>query len=147
MRVNKNVKLLLLSTLLIITTGSLIGCSNKEEVKKENSQNEQSNTAYNNIPGDEAVKLMEDSEEILILDVRNGDEYASGHIKNAINIPSEDIENKLNEIESYKDKTVLIYCKSGKRSENTAKMLQEKGFTKVYNSVDGVAEYDFDLVK
>lgn len=46
-----------------------------------------------------------------------------------------------------KNKDIILYCRTGNRSGQAAKILSENGFTKVYNSVDGVDEYDFDLVK
>ena len=51
------------------------------------------------------------------------------------------------EITDYRDKTVLVYCQTGNRSEKAAKELVENGFKNVKNATKGVGEYDYTLVK
>ena len=64
-----------------------------------------------------------------IIDVRTSSEYATGHVKGAINIPYDEIDEntKLD-----KNKTILVYCKSGKRSSIAFETLKKLGF-KVYD--------------
>ncbi len=98
--------------------------------------------------GDELVALIADTEKVidtLIIDVRAADEYEAGHIDPSINIPLEEIEARLSEIESYKDKTVVLYCNSGNRSGQAAEILVNNGFMDVYNAA-GVKEYTYTLV-
>ena len=69
--------------------------------------------------GEELVKQNSDKkkDEVLIIDVRSPEEYKAGHIPNAINIIVDETESRLNEIEDYKDKPVILYCNSGKKSQ------------------------------
>ena len=149
MKINKNVKVLIMGTILTLTLSSLVGCTSKtEDVAKngkEITQNQE--TTYKNITGTEAEKIMKDSNDILILDVRDANEYNEGHIVDAINIPVDEVEKRISELESFKDKTVLVYCKSGKRSITASETLVKNGFKDVSNVEDGVSEYEYNLVK
>ena len=73
-------------------------------------------------------------------------EYNAGHLKHAISIPLEEIENRLDEISAYKDKNVVLYCNSGNRSGKALDILKAKGFNKLSNA-EGVKEFSYDLVK
>ena len=72
----------------------------------------------------------------LILDVRSPEEYKEGHIPSAINIPYDQIDSRLAEIASYKNKDVVLYCVSGGRAGKAANILQSAGFSKLQH-VDG----------
>jgi rhodanese-related sulfurtransferase len=85
----------------------------------------------------EAVLLI-NREHALVLDVRNGNEYASGHISDALNIPLADLEARMNELSKYKDKPVLVNCQGGVRSVSACVALKKNGFTQIYNLVGGV---------
>lgn len=61
-----------------------------------------------------------------ILDVRSTGEFAQGHIKGAINIPLDQLPNKLNKLP--KDKPVIACCLSGGRSGSALSLLKENGF-------------------
>ena len=68
---------------------------------------------------------------IVILDVRSVEEYNNGHLANAINISHNTVADKLNQLEQYKDNTVVVYCRSGRRAGFAENILTENGFTKV----------------
>ncbi|SCI20179.1 MULTISPECIES: rhodanese-like domain-containing protein [unclassified Romboutsia] len=102
---------------------------------------------YTNVTGNEFEKLVEENKDAFILDVRDAKDYDKGSIKNAVNIPIDEVESRLNEIDDHKDEDILIYCSIGRRSAQVAELLKDKGFKNVVNSVDGVKEYDFNLVK
>ena len=74
-------------------------------------------------------------------------DYDKSHIENAINIPIDEFESRINELKDYKDKEILIYCSVGRRSAQAAGILENNGYNNVSNSVDGVKEYEFKLVK
>lgn len=79
-----------------------------------------------------------------IIDVRERGEYASGHIKNAVNIPLSEIRQRINEIP--KDKPVYLHCRTGQRSYNATLALQNLGFSNVYNitgSFLGLSFYEY----
>jgi len=67
----------------------------------------------------------------LLIDVRTPQEFASGHIAEAINIPVETIATRLNEIPH--DKPVVVYCHSGNRSAQAASILSGAGYTNIYD--------------
>lgn len=78
----------------------------------------------------------------LLLDVRTPQEYASGHLDGAINIPHDQILARLSEIEQYKDSSVVLYCKVGGRASQAQAVLIRSGFSNVINA----GGYD-DLLK
>ena len=73
-----------------------------------------------------AEKLSGYQKDCLLLDVREEDEYAQGHIPGAINIPLSGLHNRIKEL--MKDKSVLVICLTGGRAKVAAKLLNEKGF-------------------
>lgn len=68
----------------------------------------------------------------IIIDVRSKGEYAGGHIKGSINIPLDQLENKLSSIKS-KDTVVITCCASGMRSGSAKSILNSKGYKNVHN--------------
>jgi phage shock protein E len=66
-----------------------------------------------------------------LLDVRTPEEFASGHIAGAGNIAVETLASRLDEVP--RDKPVVVYCRSGNRSATAARILDEAGFTNVYD--------------
>lgn len=91
-----------------------------------------SDSAYQQITQEEAKEMM-DNEEAIILDVREQDEYDSGHIPGAILLPVDTIdEDTAAEAIPGKDSTVLVYCRSGNRSKTASSTLAELGYTNVY---------------
>ena len=86
---------------------------------------------YRRISMDEAVTMMEQETDYIILDVRRPDEYAAGHIPNAINVANESI--GTSEIAELPDKNqlILVYCRSGRRSKEAAEKLVKLGYTNI----------------
>jgi len=85
----------------------------------------------------EAVMLI-NREHALMLDVRNPAEYAGGHIAEARNIPLNELEGRLAELESYKTQPLLVNCQGGVRSTSACGVLKKAGFTKLYNLSGGI---------
>lgn len=65
----------------------------------------------------------------VVLDVRTAQEFAAGHIKGAINISHNTISDNLSLLESYKNKTVIVHCHSGKRAVSAENTLKKNGFS------------------
>ena len=81
-----------------------------------------------NILVQDAVKLL-DQEDVLFLDVRTSQEFKyEGGIKNALLIPVNDLEKKITMLEAYKSKSIIVYCRSGRRSKMATKLLKKKNF-------------------
>lgn len=99
----------------------LTGCGGGEET-----------APYRQISQEEAKKMM-DTQEVIILDVREQDEYDSGHIPGAVLLPVGAIdEDTAAAVIPAKDATVLVYCRSGNRSKTASSALAELGYTNVY---------------
>ena len=69
----------------------------------------------------------------LLLDVRSRDEYAERHLEGALNIPVGELEGRLAELEDRKAGPIVVYCRSGRRSERAMNLLRAHGFTRVEN--------------
>ena len=92
--------------------------------------NHQTNT-YRQITMDEAVNMMARETGYIILDVRRPDEYAAGHIPNAINVPNESIgTDEIPELPN-KNQLIMVYCRSGRRSKEAAEKLVKLGYTNI----------------
>jgi phage shock protein E len=68
------------------------------------------------------------------IDVRTAEEYAAGHVGQAVNIPYEEIANRISEVTRDKDAEIYVYCRSGRRSGIAKAALDEAGFTRVVNA-------------
>ncbi|MGL5152932.1 MAG: rhodanese-like domain-containing protein [Clostridium sp.] len=98
--------------------------------------------SINNVQAEELIKSIDD---LLIIDVRRFSEYKEGKIRNSINIPVEEIEFELDNIEEYKDKPVLVYCKVGHKSSIACEELKNEGFKKLYNLRGGILDFKGEL--
>ncbi|MDO6421267.1 rhodanese-like domain-containing protein [Saccharophagus degradans] len=67
------------------------------------------------------------------IDVREADEYASGHHPQAVNIPYESIDARIGEVTEDKNADIRVYCRTGRRSGIAKDTLDALGFTKVTN--------------
>lgn len=101
---------------------------------------------YMQITQDEAVKMMEEEKDYVILDVRTKEEYEAGHIPHAICIPNETI--GTDEIEELpdKDQIILVYCRSGNRSKQASEKLLALGYTRIYE-FGGIIDWKGQIVK
>jgi rhodanese-related sulfurtransferase len=107
----------------------------------------ENNNAYRLITPEEFSK-MSSQKDMLILDVRSDSDYHNisksywrnvGNVKQAVNIPAEQLKDKINSLNQFKDKPVVVYSFStAPESFSSAKLLSEKGFTKVYVLMNGI---------
>ena len=101
---------------------------------------------YEQITAEEAKKIMYSGEEHIILDTREQDEFDEGHIPGAILIPYTEIENKAEEMLPDKDKLILVYCRSGRRSKIAAESLAKLGYTNV-KEFGGIIDWPYEIEK
>lgn len=126
-------KFILIITILLLTLTALIsGCSQND------------GRVLKRVSVDEAYRLIQEnknSPDFIIIDVRTPQEYALGHIDGAINIDyySPTFKDELDKLD--KSKTYLIYCRTGHRSSNALKIMDELGFEKVYEMSGGITEW------
>lgn len=110
---------------LVICILLLTGCDNK---------------GYETITENTANELIS-SNDVVIIDVRGSDEFDTGHIKGAINVPL----SKIDEITYEKDQYIIVYCASGMRSSNAAQILVDLGYENVYNLDGGLINWGATL--
>ena len=116
----------LVSVLAVFLAVGLAGCGDSSGAEGEVTGE------YKQITMDEAVTMMDEETDYIILDVRRPDEFAEKHIPNAINVPNETIgEEAIPELPD-KDQLLLVYCRSGNRSKQASKKLAAMGYTNVY---------------
>ena len=101
---------------------------------------------YEQISAEEAKKIMDSGEEHIILDTREQDEFDEGHIPGAILIPYTEIENKAEAMLPDKDKLILVYCRSGRRSKIAAESLSKLGYTNV-KEFGGIIDWTYEIEK
>ena len=101
---------------------------------------------YEQITAENAKKIMDSGEEHIILDTREQDEFDEGHIPGAILIPYTEIENKAEEMLPDKDKLILVYCRSGRRSKIAAESLAKLGYTNV-KEFGGIIDWPYEVEK
>ena len=102
--------------------------------------------AYTSITQQEAKEIMESSD-CIILDVRTAEEYEEGHIPDAICIPNETISGDQGQIISElpdKEQTILVYCRSGRRSKEASEKLAAMGYTDI-REFGGIIDWDGEI--
>ena len=120
---------LVLTALLLMLTG----CGGKE-----------SDSSYQQITQEKAKEMI-DTQEVIILDVREQDEYDSGHIPGAVLLPVGTIdEDTAAAVIPEKDTSVLIYCRSGNRSKTASSTLADLGYTNVYE-FGGINSWPYEI--
>lgn len=92
-----------------------------------------------------ALERIKQDKNIVLLDVRSREEYNDklGHLENSILIPIDELEDRVGELASYKDKTVIAYCSHGIRSARAAKLLTKKGYS-VVSLMGGLTKWNRD---
>lgn len=121
---------ILLSLILVATL--LTGCT--AEVKPS------SLTSY------EAYDLIKENPAIIILDVRSEEEFLSGHIKGAILLPVDEIDERAETVLTDKNATILVICRTGIRSQAASYTLVSLGYKSVYD-IGGIVNWPGELVK
>jgi rhodanese-related sulfurtransferase len=100
---------------------------------------------YKKITGEQAAQMM--SGDVIVLDVRTQEEFDEGHIRDALLLPYDEVGKKAGEILPEKGKTILVYCRTGRRSEIAAKELISKGYTSVYDFGGIATDWNGEVVK
>jgi rhodanese-related sulfurtransferase len=97
------------------------------------------------IASDQLVQQMEKKDaNLVLLDVRTPEEFAAGHIPGAVNIPHDQLPNRLAELAGAKNKEVVVYCRSGRRSAIAQETLSKQGFTSVKHLEGDMLKWEAD---
>ena len=84
---------------------------------------------FESITPAQAITLLENDDNVTLLDVRTPQEFKSGHLEGATLIPLSKLEENLDKLNPYKEKKIIIYCRSGNRSVSASRILEKHGFT------------------
>ena len=124
----KNINKFFILSLFIISIALFSSCSNR---------------GYKDINLKNAIKTINNSTNLIMLDVRTAEEYSTGNIPNSINIDvlSPDFKSKIELLD--KNKEYLVYCRSGNRSAIASSIMATNGFIKIYN-LNNVNYSDFE---
>ena len=124
----KNINKFFILSIFIISTLLFASCSNR---------------GYKDINLKNAIKTINNSTNLIMLDVRTAEEYSTGNIPNSINIDvlSPDFKSKIELLD--KNKEYLVYCRSGNRSAIASSIMATNGFIKIYN-LNNVNYSDFE---
>lgn len=94
---------------------------------------------YGDVSVGQAKELIEGNPYLVIMDVRTNEEYKNSHIEGAINIPIDELEGRLDELNDTDE--LLVYCRTGNRSKTAIKILDENGYEKVYHMKEGITAW------
>lgn len=97
------------------------------------------------ITAEQAKEMIDSSAELVVLDVRTQEEYEESHIENAVLIPDYEIATQAEDLLTDKNATLLVYCRSGRRSALAAQLLYELGYTSVYD-FGGIIDWPYEVV-
>lgn len=102
--------------------------------------------SYVRISAEEAKAIMDESDDVIVVDVRTSAEYRDGHIDGAVLLPNETIGSETPDELPDLDAEILIYCRSGNRSRQAAMKLIDLGYTNV-KDFGGIIDWPYEVVK
>lgn len=111
-----------------------------------NSSSSISRPSYNRVHPREAKAMIDSGENVVILDVRSGEEFRQGHIKNAKNLSYDLIPFKAADLITDQNVKIIVYCASGARSRAGANSLVSMGYTGVYD-MGGIMSWPYEIVR
>lgn len=134
----RSMKLIVLMLILAMT---LIACGTSVP-----DQAEEPRGAYQTLTAAEAKAMLDGDEDIILLDVRTPEEFAEGYIPGAIQIADTELKDQAPLQLPDKDAKILVYCRSGRRSQASAALLAEMGYTQIYD-MGGIIDWPYEIVK
>ena len=106
----------------------------------------ENNNTYEQITAKQAKTIMDTERDYIIIDARTTEEFAEGHIENAILIPEYEIADRAEKELPDKDQLILVYCRSGRRSKIASEELVKLGYTNV-KEFGGIIDWPYEIVK
>jgi rhodanese-related sulfurtransferase len=107
--------------------------------------NETRQAVYHQLSAEEAHKMISELQEYTLLDVRTDEEYKAQRIPGALLIPDYEIKDRAEKEIKKKKRIILVYCRSGRRSENAARTLVRMGYVNVYD-FGGIMQWPYVTV-
>ena len=133
MRKNKYLKIFINVLLISLSLFSITACSG-------------TSATYEQISSQQAKNLMDTGSDYIVLDTRTEEEFAEGHIPNAILIPHYEIAQRAEKELPDKDQLILVYCRSGNRSKQASQVLADLGYTNV-KEFGGIIDWEYEIEK
>ena len=96
---------------------------------------------YSSVSPTESTQMI-NRDDALIIDVRESNEYCTGHIINSVHIPLSSLKGRLKELEKHKTQKIILACRSGNRSSQACATLKKEGFEQVFNLSGGVMAWE-----
>jgi len=124
----------LLITVLLLAVVMFTGCQGGQE-----------KIVYQEISPQEAQALLEEGQDVILLDVRTEEEFQEKRIPGSVLIPDYDLAELAAQKLPDKDATILVYCRTGRRSEASSRQLIEMGYTRVYD-LGGIVDWPYETV-
>ena len=103
-------------------------------------------STYEQITAEQAKSIMDTEKDYIIIDARTEEEFAEGHIENAILIPEYEISTRAEKELPDKEQLILVYCRSGRRSKIASEELVNLGYTNV-KEFGGIIDWPYEIVK
>ena len=104
------------------------------------------NNSYEQITPEQAKTIMDTESDYIIIDARTTEEFAEGHIEDAILIPEYEIADRAEKELPDKEQLILVYCRSGRRSKIASEELVKLGYTNV-KEFGGIIDWPYEIVK
>lgn len=135
-----------ITVLLIIVLFTFSSCTNvNDDSLTENNNIQEEQLTYSVISQSKAKEIIDSDSDVIILDVRTQEEYDAGHIPDAICIDHSEISEKADKLLPDKDKQILVYCRTGRRSKIAAQSLVDLGYTNV-KEFGGIIDWEYTTV-
>ena len=106
----------------------------------------ENNNTYEQITAEQAKTIMDAERDYIIIDARTTEEFAEGHIEDAILIPEYEIADRAEKELPDKEQLILVYCRSGRRSKIASEELVKLGYTNV-KEFGGIIDWPYEIVK
>ena len=130
-------RILSISLVVLLCMLCFASCDQKEKVVEN---------TYQQITAQEAKEIMDSGKDHVIIDARTEEEFAEGHIKNAILIPEYEVAARAEKELPNKNALILVYCRSGRRSKIASEELVKLGYTNV-KEFGGIIDWPYEIVK
>ena len=127
-----------LLAVVVLTLGLLVACGGQETAAP--AVEEIDLTTLADSVDAATVNAVKDNPGVFLIDVREPDEYAAGHIPGITLIPMGEVASRLTELP--RDKEIIVTCRTGNRSGQVADLLREQGFTNVHNMSGGIVAWE-----
>ena len=132
----KKVKGLIIMLLISLSLFGMTACDGEDSDKP----------TYEQITAEQAKTIMDTEQDFYLIDARTEEEFAEGHIENAILIPEYEIANRAEKELPDKEQLILVYCRSGRRSKIASEELVKLGYTNV-KEFGGIIDWPYEIVK